>query len=351
MNNCQQYKNGAYLAKYTATFAYGCAVSHIFFFIAGLVGNLLLCFTIVKNYKRAEIHEILLLNLAISDLLYAIVSFTVYVPIMLRKYQGKCPLIKSNNLVCRVSGGLPLYFGFANVYSLTLLAYVRYSIIVKRQPSRNFRNKIAYISVVWLIPAVLVIPHVMDIWGDFFFIADLGMCAFIDNYLFGSSSISHFIVIALCGIAIPSNISFWCHMKIYLYVRQNQKRINVATVRKAAGNSSNNQSQPTEQSLNSTGISSARNKDIAVAITLTLMTLVYTISCLPYLAFIIIAFFDKPFSASTFQALSIGVHISYIGTVANPIIILLRGKELNNYIKNCHMELIGSCNICSHHEL
>ena len=65
--------NYSVVSNFTEDFTEGLIVSHILFFTIGVIGNSIVCWNVIRMLKNFKIHDFLILNLALSDLLYAIV--------------------------------------------------------------------------------------------------------------------------------------------------------------------------------------------------------------------------------------------------------------------------------------
>lgn len=262
----------------------------------------------------------------------------------LQKYFHRTKLqFQSNDIFCRLYSALPLYFGYANLYSMTLLACVRYIIIVKPQKSSKLNTKkaIAIICFInWVLPIAFIIPQVMGVWGRFLFLSDIGLCITYASYTQGASEITHFIVVSTFQFFLPISICCWCYKEIYLHVRKSRKRVSIATTVPAFRNGS---IAIEAKGLHSPPVSNNKKTELAVAKTLTVILFIYLISYVPYSIITVIVFCNPNPTPSLLIVQAIMIQITYIANVSNPIVFLFRSQIARAKFQKWHRSVAIYC--------
>ncbi|XP_066932112.1 somatostatin receptor type 4-like [Clytia hemisphaerica] len=148
-----------FLDVFTQREIYLMYIGYVIITIFGISSNLAVCFVILKYRHLRVIVNILILNLAISDIVACLSVYPfIFVDIPATGLRGR-----SANVLCGITEGLSVFFVVATVSLLTLsvLSISRY--IVINHPLRlNWRLKkgsIKYIfTIIWITSAALLIP-------------------------------------------------------------------------------------------------------------------------------------------------------------------------------------------------
>ncbi|EDV29643.1 uncharacterized protein TRIADDRAFT_52251 [Trichoplax adhaerens] len=253
-------------------------------------------------------------------------SFSIFIPVLQQFLEGNGLRFDANNIICRIYSALPLYFGYANLNSMTLLAGVRYIIIVKPQQSSRLNDKssIAIICIInWILPIAFIIPQIFGVWGRFLFLADIGLCVTYASYTQGTSQISHFIIVSIFQFFLPISICCWCYMEIFLEVRGSRKRVFGMT---ASPSRNENTSEGLKKSTSLT-LSNNKKTELAVAKTLSVILLIYLISYVPYSIITVIVFCNPKPTPALLKVQAVMIQVTYIANVSNPIVFLFRSPK------------------------
>ena len=123
--------------------------------LTGIAGNVLVIYVIACRNKMRSATNLLLLNLAVADLVFVIVCPPVSAYVNARRHWP------FGVLACKLMHYLVNVCGYVTVYSLVVIAFIRYLTIVHSQRSVRVRepsNVIAMILAVWTIMLLFNTP-------------------------------------------------------------------------------------------------------------------------------------------------------------------------------------------------
>ena len=134
--------------------------------IAGLIGNIIVCFLIAKNKKMRTSFNHLLLNLAVSDLLCTILGSLFFAGQLRNRYFNDGSIIRNDfeTIACKI--GITS-IGFTTNNSILTLAAIstdRFYAIVhpwRHRRAITMRKNCVVLVVIWLIAAITIIPIVL----------------------------------------------------------------------------------------------------------------------------------------------------------------------------------------------
>lgn len=127
--------------------------------LVGLVGNTLVICVIVSRRQMRTVVNLLLLNLAVADL-----SFAVVVP-PVTAYHFAVAAWPFGDAICRLMHYSVNLTAYVTVYTLVLISVVRYMTVVRNAQTvklRTRRNTIVAIATVWAIMVVVNIPIILS---------------------------------------------------------------------------------------------------------------------------------------------------------------------------------------------
>uniref|UniRef100_A0A8B9H8M3 Neuropeptide FF receptor 1 n=1 Tax=Astyanax mexicanus TaxID=7994 RepID=A0A8B9H8M3_ASTMX len=133
-------------------------LAYILIFFLCMVGNLLVCFIVLKNKQMRTVTNIFILNLAISDLLVGIFCL---------------PITLADNLVtgwpfdevtCKMSGLIQGASVSASVFTLVAIAVERFRCIVYPfQQKLTLRQAIITIAFIWALAIIIMCPSAVTL--------------------------------------------------------------------------------------------------------------------------------------------------------------------------------------------
>ncbi|NWT28674.1 NPFF1 protein, partial [Cardinalis cardinalis] len=148
-------ENYTFLAYYqhSSAVALMFILAYTFIFLMCVVGNVLVCFVVVKNRQMRTVTNMFLLNLAISDLLVGIFCMpTTLVDNLITGWPF-------DNTMCKMSGLVQGMSVSASVFTLVAIAVERFRCIV--HPFRQkltLRKALLTIAVIWVLALLIMCP-------------------------------------------------------------------------------------------------------------------------------------------------------------------------------------------------
>lgn len=123
--------------------------------VTGFIGNILVITVVMLNPKMKSTTNMMIINLAISDLLFVIfcIPFTA-IDYMLNEW----PL---GNAWCKIVQYLIIVTALTSIYTLVLMSFDRFLAVVypiSSRSIRNERNTLKVITILWIIILSIAIP-------------------------------------------------------------------------------------------------------------------------------------------------------------------------------------------------
>ena len=186
--------------------------------LVSFTGNLLVVYAIHHDARLNTITNLLIENLAYSDILMA----TLHMPFWIVSLRyGKWVL---NHAVCEVVGVTQLIFGIVSLLTMTAIAINRYLKVVKRHLYTKFfsSRKTTYIIIAlcWFLSILVNTPQLYG-WGNITYHLFFTDC----TCEWQHEDISYIIFLCIATIFIPATIIFSCYFVIYSTVRDSNRRV------------------------------------------------------------------------------------------------------------------------------
>ncbi|KAF1555836.1 Neuropeptide FF receptor 1, partial [Eudyptes chrysocome] len=128
-------------------------LAYTFIFLMCMIGNILVCFIVVKNRQMRTVTNMFILNLAISDLLVGIFCMpTTLVDNLITGWPF-------DNAMCKMSGLVQGMSVSASVFTLVAIAVERFRCIV--HPFRQkltLRKALVTIAIIWVLALTIMCP-------------------------------------------------------------------------------------------------------------------------------------------------------------------------------------------------
>ncbi|XP_035167761.1 neuropeptide FF receptor 1-like isoform X2 [Oxyura jamaicensis] len=133
-------------------------LAYTFIFLMCMIGNILVCFIVVKNRQMRTVTNMFILNLAISDLLVGIFCMpTTLVDNLITGWPF-------DNTMCKMSGLVQGMSVSASVFTLVAIAVERFRCIV--HPFRQkltLRKALVTIAVIWVLALLIMCPSAITL--------------------------------------------------------------------------------------------------------------------------------------------------------------------------------------------
>ena len=309
-----------YADVFTASEKHLMYVTYVFITFFGVTSNLAVCYVILKYRHLRVIVNILILNLAVSDIVACLSVYPfVFIDTKRTGLQGK-----SANVLCGITEGLSVFFIVATVSLLTLSVLSMSRYIVINHPLRlNWRLKkgsIKYIfSLIWITSAALLVPSVVSFKYD----QKRQFC--FREWAPGIHSFTYFIFTGLLGFFIPIfSLTFtYCTSVYTLWC----KKSSVSNTRFSGSSQPNGNIRVKKR----------------VSILLGLLIVVYLLCWMPFAIYWLLSaglgYYDgsdvKQIEGIRFNRLTVFIALS--NTILNPIVYAFTNVHLRNAFWHCVM--------------
>ena len=186
--------------------------------IACIVGNSLVVVTIHRNPRLNSITNMLVENLAWTDIIMA----TLHLPFWIASMRSGQWLF--GHLACKFVGFSELVFGTASLQTMAGIAVNRYFSIVKRNYFVKYFSdrKTTYVIIIatWVFPVLVCSPPLYG-WGTIEFSGKFTDCT-MGWYVKDISYITFLLTVA---IFITMSIIIYCYFTIFRFVRQSSRQV------------------------------------------------------------------------------------------------------------------------------
>ena len=180
------------------------------------VGNVLVCIAVFKTARLRTIPNMFITNLAVSDILMAIVCMPISLHVLI---SGKWPFSSS---VCDMHGFFMFTFGIVSQVNVSVIAVNRYFALCRPFECKAIFTKINVlfmIAILWILPSVASVPPLVG-WGYYAFHPGKAFCI----YPFHVNLI-YTTIVQLLFIAFPMGLVVFSYTNCILAVRSSNRQI------------------------------------------------------------------------------------------------------------------------------
>ncbi|CAH3146225.1 unnamed protein product [Porites evermanni] len=184
--------------------------------ILAFVGNVLVCIAVFKTAHLRTIPNMFITNLAVSDILMAIVCMPVSLHVLI---SGKWPFSSS---VCDMHGFFMFTFGIVSQVNVSVVAVNRYFALCRPFQCKAIftkRNVLFMIAILWILPSVASVPPLVG-WGYYAFHPGKALCI----YPFHVNMI-YTTIVQLLFIAFPMGLIVFSYTNCILAIRSSNRQI------------------------------------------------------------------------------------------------------------------------------
>ena len=184
--------------------------------ILAFVGNVLVCIAVFKTAHLRTIPNMFITNLAVSDILMAIVCMPISLHVLI---SGKWPFSSS---VCDMHGFFMFTFGIVSQVNVSVIAVNRYFALCRPFECKAIFTKINVlfmIAILWILPSVASVPPLVG-WGYYAFHPGKAFCI----YPFHVNLI-YTTIVQLLFIAFPMGLVVFSYTNCILAVRSSNRQI------------------------------------------------------------------------------------------------------------------------------
>ena len=184
--------------------------------LLAFVGNVLVCIAVFKTAHLRTIPNMFITNLAVSDILMAIVCMPISLHVLI---SGKWPFSSS---VCDMHGFFMFTFGIVSQVNVSVIAVNRYFALCRPFECKAIFTKINVlfmIAILWILPSVASVPPLVG-WGYYAFHPGKAFCI----YPFHVNLI-YTTIVQLLFIAFPMGLVVFSYTNCILAVRSSNRQI------------------------------------------------------------------------------------------------------------------------------
>ncbi|RDD38565.1 Melanopsin-B [Trichoplax sp. H2] len=226
---------------------------------------------------------------------------------------------------------IPLYFFISNINSITLMAIIRYLVIVRPRKLMWLKKKrwVSSLYVLnWCIPLIFTLLPLFGYWSKYSYFSTSGLCVIIYRLDQNSSNQSYFICFLLCVLILPILIVTFCYYKIYYTVKASKKKLSChASIGKDLASSYSSFAWSSSHSLQSVANKWSKRRELAFTQTLLIIFIAFQLSFLPFTVLFLLTYLH---SLTLLIQFLVGFFLlSSVGSAINPIIYLVRSKKFN----------------------
>ena len=184
--------------------------------LLAFVGNVLVCIAVFKTAHLRTIPNVFITNLAVSDILMAIVCMPISLHVLI---SGKWPFSSS---VCDMHGFFMFTFGIVSQVNVSVIAINRYFALCRPFECKAIFTKINVlfmIAILWILPSVASVPPLVG-WGYYAFHPGKALC----SYPFHVNLI-YAMTIRILFIAFPMGLIVFSYMRCILAIKSSNRQM------------------------------------------------------------------------------------------------------------------------------
>ena len=184
--------------------------------LLSFVGNVLVCIAVFKRVHLRTIPNMFITNLAVSDILMAIVCMPISLHVLI---SGKWPFSSS---VCDMHGFFIFTFGIVSQVNMSVIAVNRYFALCRPFQCKAIFTKInvlSMIAILWILPSVASVPPLVG-WGYYAFHPGKALCI----YPFHVNLI-YAMTIQILFIAFPMGLIVFSYTRCILSIKSSNRQM------------------------------------------------------------------------------------------------------------------------------
>ena len=188
-------------------------------FSVGMIGNCIVVAVYILSPLLRKAQNMFLVNLAIIDIIILIFMFPIA---LVNSYVGRGWNLRHNQTLCDVAAFFANVVWSISVIAMTNIALNRYITISRPMASKGYFTGpkcLLYIVLSWVYSIIINIMPVFG-WGRMVFVQSLLFCTFDPH-----SSFSYNVFGIFTGYLLPSVVTVFCYVGIFLKVRGSRRQV------------------------------------------------------------------------------------------------------------------------------
>ena len=184
--------------------------------LLAFVGNVLVCIAVFKKAHLRTIPNMFITNLAVSDILMAIVCMPITLHVLI---SGKWPFSSS---LCDMHGVSIFTFGVVSQVNMSVIAVNRYFALCRPFECKAIftkTNVLSMITILWILPSVASVPPLVG-WGYYAFHPGKALCIYPFHV-----NIIYAVIIKILFIAFPIGLIVFSYTRCILAIKSSNRQM------------------------------------------------------------------------------------------------------------------------------
>lgn len=188
----------------------------IILIILAFVGNVMICFAVLKVARLRTVPNMFITNLAVSDILMAVVCMSISLHVLI---SSQWPF---SSVVCDLQGFFIFSFGIVSQVNMSVIAVNRYFAVCRPFDCKVIftkRNVLLLIALLWILPSIASVPPLAGC-GYYAFNGGKAFCIYPFNV-----NIIYTTIVQLLFIAFPMGLIAFSYTKCFLAIRSSSRQV------------------------------------------------------------------------------------------------------------------------------
>ena len=184
--------------------------------LLAFVGNVLVCIAVFKKAHLRTIPNMFITNLAVSDILMAIVCMPITLHVLI---SGKWAFSSS---LCDMHGVSIFTFGVVSQVNMSVIAVNRYFALCRPFECKAIftkTNVLSMITILWILPSVASVPPLVG-WGYYAFHPGKALCIYPFHV-----NIIYAVIIKILFIAFPIGLIVFSYTRCILAIKSSNRQM------------------------------------------------------------------------------------------------------------------------------
>ena len=180
------------------------------------LGNVMICVTVCKSRRLRSVPNMLVTNLAVSDILMAIMCMPISLRVLIA---SKWPF---GSVACDLQGVFIFSFGIVSQVNMSVIAVNRYFAVCRPLDNKFIftkRNTLIVIALLWLLPSIASVPPLLG-WGYYAFNPGKAFCIYPFNV-----NKAYTTLVQLLFIGFPMGLIGFSYTKCLLSIRSSNRQV------------------------------------------------------------------------------------------------------------------------------
>ena len=273
-----------------------------FIALFGIIGNILVCYTVCKQNQIKHTTWHYLCSLSITDLLVSVINVPLF---MYTTYDET--IIDTDKFMCQFNGFLLVCFFLISVITLAMISVHKYLYINYPLYWRGSNQSLKFVAAIWFTCVCIAVGPFLG-WSSYSHVHGRKQC--IPAAYQTTIDRSYLLVLVSVGFILPLASMIFCYSFIFMSTRKHQKRV----LRNSIG------------SIETRGL-----REWGIIKTIIIVVFTFCVCWTPFVVYICFSYMTVDIPMQLSQAAFI---LAYMQSALNPIIYALRHKLFRDHFKS-----------------